>query len=512
MMWAYLVRCADGSLYAGWTTEPQKRIDTHNSGKGAKYTRARLPVRLAYAQGYETRSEAMTQEAKLKRMSKAQKEALVAQWEKENAQGYEQCADTQKQKTAEDAPKTEEVSERLRTEISAALQENPHKIVFSLPRGERFRRAHIVRVGEGWQMERLSEKQAFHQNFAQGELLAQAVRLMEDFSQLTAFSAQKETRIKLSKKGKVLRSSSAVKGAKEPKASGDSAVKRETAPHDRTKRAPLEQGVPVPALIDMGILAKDGRPIAAKRDKLRQVNRFLELIEDALKDTLPEIKKGQGEDFALNIVDFGCGKSALTFVLYHYLNEVRGTPVHMTGLDLKSDVVANCNAAAERYGYKNLHFQTGDIAGHTAQERVHMMVSLHACDVATDYALAKAVKWGAPLIFSVPCCQHELNAAMQSEELAILTRYGVVKERTAALMTDAIRANLLMACGYKAQLVEFVGFEHTPKNIMIRAVKTSHSISTKRRALSEVLRLMQAFGVQPTLYKLLSQEGVLSGI
>ena len=260
--------------------------------------------------------------------------------------------------------------------------------------------------------------------------------------------------------------------------------------HNRQKNHILSEGTPIPPLVDMGVFTKEGKVAAPMQHKYRQINRFLEMIDDTLEGVTQ-----------LKVIDFGCGKSYLTFVLYYFLTKIKGIDTQMTGLDLKSDVIANCQQVAKKYGYKGLSFVQGDIG--SFGEQADMVISLHACDTATDYALYHAIKMNAKMIFAVPCCQHELKPQLKNDDLHLLSRYGTVKERLAALMTDSIRANLVAAQGYKTQLMEFVDLAHTPKNLMIRAIKTKMPIKAKNMYLQEVKDLCKAFNLSPTLYNLL---------
>jgi len=269
-------------------------------------------------------------------------------------------------------------------------------------------------------------------------------------------------------------------------------------PHDRVKNRILAEGTPIAPLVDMGVFTQEGRVAAPMQHKFRQINRFLEMIDDTL----------DGSVTALSVVDFGCGKSYLTFILYHYLTEIRGINVEMVGLDLKADVITSCEVTARKYGYEGLRFMQGDIGMYSQQHRADMVITLHACDTATDYALYHGIKMGASRIFAAPCCQHELKAHIKTEALSLLTRYGTVKDRAAALMTDAIRANLMAYSGYKTQLMEFVELTHTPKNLLIRAVKTKMPIKARAMYLKEVEALCEAFGLSPTLYNLLCETTI----
>lgn len=263
--------------------------------------------------------------------------------------------------------------------------------------------------------------------------------------------------------------------------------------HNKRKQYILEEGKPVGFLIDLGVMTKEGKIITSKYDKFKQINRFLEFIEDIL----PQLSDGKEQ----TIIDFGCGKSYLTFAMYYYLRELKGLDIRIIGLDLKKDVIMHCNLLARKYGYNKLNFYVGDIADYKDVTSVDMVVTLHACDTATDYALAKAVKWGAKVILSVPCCQHEANAQIESDDMEPVLKYGILKERISSILTDAVRAGRLEEAGYQTQLLEFIDMEHTPKNILIRGVYTGKKASDEK-----LTKMEKMFNLNLTLDKLMEEE------
>lgn len=275
------------------------------------------------------------------------------------------------------------------------------------------------------------------------------------------------------------------------KKAGQLKVQRDLS-HNRTKKYIIQEGKPVAFMIDLGVMGQDGKIIRTRYDKFRQINRFLEYIEDIL----PKLDKER----ELTIIDFGCGKSYLTFAMYYYLKELKGYNIRIIGLDLKADVIEHCNELRTRYGYDKLDFYVGDIATYKDVDKVDMVVTLHACDTATDYALAKAVKWGAEVILSVPCCQHEANRTIKSDILSPVMEYGILKERMAAIVTDAARAKLLTANGYDTQILEFIDMEHTPKNLLIRAVKGGKEDISAREKTKDML---EALNLELTIDKLI---------
>ena len=345
-----------------------------------------------------------------------------------------------------------------------------------------------------FQAEEQAGKQAFHRNLDKDEAADYVTGLLEgSFRQAEITSGLGKALILVSKKGKVTvkvkryPESVRIQPAGEPGSPGSLS-------HNRKKHYILEEGIPVPFLVDLGVMTKEGRVVNSRYDKYRQINRFLEFIEDILPNL--------DQDRESTIIDFGCGKSYLTFAMYYYLKELKGYPVRIIGLDLKEDVIEHCSRLGRQYGYDGLSFCHGDIASFEGVEKVDMVVTLHACDLATDYALEKAVNWGARVILSVPCCQHELNGQMENSLLRPVLQYGLIKERMAALYTDAIRAQVLEYRGYRTQILEFIDMEHTPKNILIRAVRQGR----KRDNGLQIRELAEFLHVKPTVVELLAPE------
>ena len=339
-----------------------------------------------------------------------------------------------------------------------------------------------------YQCEEHRNNQVFHHNLNEEEAAGYIENAMQEFKQMQMETRKFRYQVLVSKKGKMTIQRRLQTGR----------FKEIDLSHNRKKHYILEEGKAVPFLQDLGVMTKEGEIVRTKFDKFRQINRFIEMIDDAIREY-------KGEE--IHIIDFGCGKSYLTFIMYYYFTEIRHMKVQMLGLDLKKDVIEKCNRAAEKYGYDDLRFELGDINGFQTPFDVDMVVTLHACDTATDFALYNAITWNAKMIFSVPCCQHEVNKQIQSEDYSLLTRYGIIKERFSALTTDAIRANLLECCGYKTQLLEFIDFEHTPKNILIRAVRRPVlPSSAKKKYLAEVENMCREFHLEPTLYTLLRND------
>ena len=393
----------------------------------------------------------------------------------------------------------EEIS-RLLTEI---LNIDFIRAVISNPRDKtgiiKIKARPLEKKGElFFQLESFTRTQAFHENLSGTDACRRLTEYMGQFGQMQIETVQEECTVLVSKKGKVT-----IKRKRRQKAAAPA-----DRSHNRKKHYILEEGIPVSFLQDLGVMTEEGKIVRTKTDKFRQINRFLEFVEDIL----PRLDKGR----ELTILDFGCGKSYLTFAMYYYLHDLKGYDIRIIGLDLKSEVIAHCGKLAKKYGYEKLTFLEGDIADYDGVDQVDMVVTLHACDTATDYALAKAVGWGAEVILSVPCCQHELNAQLaedreQTKEqterescLAPVMDYGLLRERFAALATDGLRAKYLESVGYETQVLEFIDMEHTPKNILIRAVKSGKE---NEKAAEEIKKCIQFLGVSPTLGRLLGNIG-----
>ena len=353
----------------------------------------------------------------------------------------------------------------------------------------------MIRDSLYFQVSRYTDKQVFHENMtAEDALETLSGWILHDFRQAQIRMQDEMVTVLVSKKGKAT--------IKSKKAA---CVETQNLEHNRKKQYIIEEGMAVPFMIDLGVMTESGKIIRTRYDKYRQINRFLEFIEDIL----PELPT----DRTVHIIDFGCGKSYLTFAMYYYLKVLKHYDIRITGLDLKQKVIEDCQALADQYGYDGLQFLCGDIADYNGTDEVDMVVTLHACDTATDYALYKAVKWHASVILSVPCCQHELNRKMQCETLSGAFQYGLIKERTAALMTDAMRGQLLEMKGYKTQLLEFIDMEHTPKNILIRGVKSKGLLpkAARKQQMENYQKCRDFFGAELTLEKLFKEmEGEMA--
>lgn len=353
----------------------------------------------------------------------------------------------------------------------------------------------MIRDSLYFQVSRYTDKQVFHENMtAEDALETLSGWILHDFRQAQIRMQDEMVTVLVSKKGKAT--------VKSKKAA---CIETQNLEHNRKKQYIIEEGTAVPFMIDLGVMTESGKIIRTRYDKYRQINRFLEFIEDIL----PELPT----DRTVHIIDFGCGKSYLTFAMYYYLKVLKHYDIRITGLDLKQKVIEDCQALADRYGYDGLQFLCGDIADYNGTDEVDMVVTLHACDTATDYALYKAVKWHASVILSVLCCQHELNRKMQCETLSGAFQYGLIKERTAALMTDAMRGQLLEMKGYKTQLLEFIDMENTPKNILIRGVKSKGLLpkAARKQQMENYQKCRDFFGAELTLEKLFKEmEGEMA--
>ena len=391
--------------------------------------------------------------------------------------------------------------QRLRDLLSTVLDSGLNSIVISHTRVKdnpvrkiKYRPV-VIKGNIVFQETKTNGTQEFHKNLEKSEALEMILEMLEkDYVQIEVNHSSLNATGLINKKGGLALKikNKTITQSENTVSLSDSYLNRLS--HNKKKKYIIEEGVAVPFLVDLGVMTKDGRIVNKRYDKFRQINRFLEFVEDIVTE-LPR-------DREISIIDFGCGKSYLTFALYYYLKVLQGVDIRITGLDLKETVIDNCNELSKKYGYDKLEFLCGDIATYDKTNSVDMVVTLHACDTATDYALYKAVNWGAKVILSVPCCQHEMNGQIQSDLLNPVLKYGLIKERMSALITDAVRGEILRLKGYEVQILEFIDMEHTPKNILLRCVykgEASDEINQK----NNLTELMKELNVTPTLYKLM---------
>lgn len=329
------------------------------------------------------------------------------------------------------------------------------------------------------------EKNHHHKNLNIEEAVLELTELFTIYKQGVLYTSEGDYQVLVNKKGKI----------KVIKNKATKTLDTSALVHNRKKKYVIEEGIPCDFLEKLGVMDSDGNVFKSKFDKFRQLNKYLEVMEGSLK-TLDLTKK-------IRIVDFGSGKAYLTFALYWYLVQKLGVEVEIVGLDLKKNVIELCNNIAKELNYKDLSFKMGDIKGYTEFDEVDVVMTLHACNTATDDAIVKAIKWNAKLIMTVPCCQQELFKQIESDVQTPLLKHGTIKERIASLVTDSIRGHLLEALGYNVEIFEFIETEHTPKNLVIRAGgKGKPSI----KALNEYKEFKKQWGVEPYLEGALSEE------
>ena len=341
----------------------------------------------------------------------------------------------------------------------------------------------IIKKSLCFQAERFKNNQVFHLNLSAEDFLNWMNDIFKKYTQICFFKSGETVTFTVNKNGKI----------KKTVSKNNLQKKLNSAENNRKKEYIFNEGENIPALVDLGVFTPDFKIVKSKYDKFKQINRFIEIVNDAFTNDNNE---------NITILDFGCGKSYLTFIIYYYFAEVKKKNVKIIGYDLKKDVVENCNKIAEKYGYDNLKFVVSDVTKDTLyNEHIDMVISLHACDTATDFALNYAIKKNVKYIFSVPCCQHEVNKSIKKGgDFDILLKHGLIKERMSALLTDSIRASVLEDMGYSVDVLEFVDFSHSPKNIMLRAKKTK-KVSDKNR--KQIEELQEKYNFTQTLYDLL---------
>lgn len=377
------------------------------------------------------------------------------------------------------------IGDNMKT-LKELLQNEYFKITLSRPeKGYTYKKVCIKRLknaGYLYQAEKYTETQVLHENF--NDPIPFVLEYAKNFKDINLMGEVSYS-AKLSN-GEVVACFNAGKG------------NQVSVSHNREKDYPLPEGEEIPAFVKIGIFTKDYKIVSSKQDKFRQINRFIQMLSDVIK----EYKEGD----EIYVVDYCSGKSYLSFAVYHYLVNTLKLKVKMTCIDLKEDVINKCREFAIECGYEGMEFIYGDIRDFTPERQIDLVISLHACDIATDYVLSAAVNNNAKKILSVPCCQHELNKGMSDDYAPLLTRYGILKERLAAMITDSVRCTLLELNDYKVELLEFVDITHSPKNLLIRASRCKHSNAYKRLKREELDKLLQEVGCELTAVKLLYPE------
>lgn len=370
-----------------------------------------------------------------------------------------------------------------------ALGEKVKKLVLSELKNKNYEYSKITarpfssKKGTLWQLEKTKNNQVFHENMTEEEFL------------LWLSSDGKETfrQICLTAEGTTVHYTVFPDKVKRKETGNNLKVKAQS--HNKEKAYILKQGENIPALVDLGVFSKELTIVKSKYDKFKQINRFIEIIDDAFS----KLSKDE-----ITILDFGCGKSYLTFIVYYYFTEIKKVKAKVIGYDLKEDVVKNCNEIAKRYGYSDLKFYVNDVTkGELYEGEVDMVITLHACDIATDFALYHAIENGVRHIFSVPCCQHEICSSIKKGgDYDLLLSHGLIKERFSALLTDSIRAEILKECGYEVDIIEFVDFAHSPKNLMLRCKLKKK----KAPQLQSIKELTEKYGFTQKLFELIGKE------
>ena len=387
--------------------------------------------------------------------------------------------------------------ENILSELRKNIQEDKFiKIVFSDRQNGEFNKIIIkslsLKNGKNIQIESFKDNKAFHKNieldnFQEIEDILKGY--MENFKQILlqienldiSFIKKKESFTKKENKNNLIKN---------------------YIEHNKKKQYILNEGDKIDFLIELGLMSTEGKILKSSYNKFRQINKYLEFIDDVIE----ELKSKKLIDNHINVLDFGCGKSYLTFALYYYLKHYR-KDLSFSIVGLEKDVIVFCNKLAQKLDYKSLEFLNGNIKDYDRAKEVDLVFSLHACNNATDYSLEKALSLNAKAILAVPCCHHEFFEKIQKNKnsefyntLKIMADNGVVLDKFATLATDSFRSLALELCGYKTKMIEFIDMEHTPKNILIKAIKSSSS--NLKEKLQEYNKLKEFLGIQPLLEEL----------